>query len=386
MKYKQNDDAVSTLRLEIADFIKNGAKLNDKERNDKFNKLAIALFKIQFNAIENYARYSEKKGVMPDNINDYLQIPPVPAAAFKSGDVFIYSNEDIHVTFRTSGTSGGERGRAYFSKSGAELTSLAIIENARNFMFPDGADTRFFLVSPSPQAAPELTMAFGITEVMNNTGTRGGKHYIGAAGLMIDDFMADIKKCEAENIPVSIIAPSFAMVFILDKMAEKGISFKMPAGSRVLDAGGFKGRSREISRSDMLLSINERFGISAEYCINALGMSELGTQYYDDNLKNYVLNGIKAPGVKKNPHWAKTLIMKLSGGMNYIAPQTSSEKGAIVHFDLSNFDRAVSLLTDDLGRYNGNGFEICGRIRENDLKGCSLTVEELIKGSGSNAV
>ena len=378
MKYKQNDAAITALINEIAAFIKTGGALGDKERNDKFNKLSIALFKLQFTAIDSYARYCAKKGVTPDNINDYLQIPPMPVSAFKSDDIFIYSNDQIHLTFKTSGTSGNERGRAYFSKSGAELTSLAIIENAKNFMFPDKIDTRFLLVAPPPEAAPELTMTFGITEVMKNVGTLGGKHYIGPAGLNINEFLSDIKKCEKDSVPVSIIAPSFAMVVILDKLAEKNIVFKMASGSRVLDAGGFKGRSREISRPDMLRSIEERFGIPPQYCINALGMSELGTQYYDDNLKNHIA-GVNVSAAKRNPHWAKTLIMKLDGAMNYLAPQTAAAKGALVHFDLSNFDRSLAILTDDLGCYKENGFEVCGRIKEGDLKGCSLTIEELIK-------
>ncbi len=378
MKFKQDDASVAALRNEIAAFIKTGGALGDKERSDKFNKLSIALFKIQFSAIEGYARYCVKKGVTPDNINDYLQIPPMPVSAFKSDDIFIYSNDDIYLTFKTSGTSGSERGRAYFSKTGAGLTSLAIIENAKNFMFPDKIDTHFLLVAPSPKAAPELTMAFGITEVMKNVGTLGGRHYIGPSGLNIDEFLSDIKKYENEGAPVSIIAPSFAMVVILDKLAEKNIKFKMAPGSRVLDAGGFKGRSREISRPDMLRSIEERFAIPPQYCINALGMSEVGTQYYDDNLKNHIA-GVTAPATKRNPHWAKTLVMKLDGAMNYLAPQISSVKGALVHFDLSNFDRALAILTDDLGCYKEDGFEVCGRIKEGDVKGCSLTIEELIK-------
>lgn len=380
MKFKQNDPIVASLRAEIAEFIKTGGALSKKERQDRFNNLAVRLFRLQFGAIESYAGYCAKKGATPENVTDYLQIPPVPVSAFKSGDIFIYSNDDIYLTFKTSGTSGGARGNAYFSRSGAELTSLAIVENARKYMFPDGVETRFFLVAPPPAAMPNLTMAFGITEVMNNIGRYGGKHYIGPEGLMAGELMADLKKCEAEGIPAAIIAPSFAMVAILDKMAEAGSRFALAPGSRTLDAGGFKGRSREISRPEMVAAIGERFGIRPEYCVNALGMSELGTQYYDNNLKNRAA-GTTAPVAKENPHWAKTLVMKLDGGMNYMAPNAFGVNGALVHFDLSNFDRAVAIMTDDLGCYREGGFEISGRVREGELKGCSLTIEELLKRS-----
>ncbi len=380
MKYKPNDPEVVSLRNEIADFIKNGGTLSRKEREDRFNKLAVELFKIQYNSIENYARYCSKKNATPASVGDYLQIPPMPVSAFKTDDIFIYSKGEIYLTFKTSGTSGSERGNAYFSKPCAELTSLAIVENSKKYLFPDGVNARFFLIAPSPEAMPNLTMAFGITEVMKNTGDLGGKHYLGPEGLKTEELLSDLKKCESEKTPAAIIAPSFAMVAILDKLAEKNVKFNMAPSSRVLDAGGFKGRSREISRPDMVKMIEDRFNIKPEYCVNALGMSELGTQYYDDNIFNAV-NGVTAPAAKRNPHWARTLVMKLDGGMNYIAPGTGGASGALVHFDLSNFDRAVAILTDDLGRYKEGGFEILGRVKEGDLKGCSLTVEELINKS-----
>jgi len=377
MRCDENSPEAVELRKDISDFIKAGGGFEKKEKNDMFNRLCLRLFKLQYESMESYSKFCDKKGANPSNVKDFLDIPPIPAQVFKSSKIFIYPDEKIYLTFKTSGTSGAARAEAYYSKSGAELTSLAVVTNARMYFFPDGKHARFFLFAPRPDEAPNLTMSFGFTEVINKIGPYGGSHYIGKTGLKIDEFFSAIKKTVDENIPAAILAPSFALVAILDKMNADKIKFKLPSASRVLDAGGFKGRSREIDRGQMLRMVEENFGVAPEYCVNALGMSEIGSQYYDNNLKNYTL-GIKSAIVKENPHWAKTLVMKTDGSYKYIAPSSYEEMGALVHFDLSNFDRALAVLSDDKGSYAPGGFLIHGRLVADDLKGCSLTAEELI--------
>lgn len=373
----RNSVNISSLTEKIKKFISEGDKLAGHEREKDFNNLCVESFRLQAKNIPGYARLCAQKKIDIDAVDDFLKIPPVPVQAFKASDIFIYPKEKIYKTFKTSGTSKSTQGSAYFSESGAELTSLAIIANARKYLFPDNFDTKFFLIAPSPEAAPNLTMAFGITEVMKNIGTHGGRHYIGPEGIEWCGLFSGLRECVEKNIAATIIAPSFAVVFMLDKMKLENIRIKLPKGSRILDAGGFKGRSREISRAEMISAASEFLGVDPVYCVNALGMSELGTQYYDNNLKNFI-SGIEAPVAKENPHWAKTFVVDIESGFKILAPKTYGKTGALLHFDLTNIDRAIAILTDDAGRYAGSGFEICGRLSADDIKGCSLTVEEML--------
>ncbi len=377
MTMDKNSAEVIGLIEKVKKFIAEGDKLPKYEREKAFNNLCVACFRVQAENIPGYARLCAQKKVDIDGVSDFLQIPPVPVQAFKTSDIFIYSKDEIHKTFKTSGTSKSSQGLAYFSAAGSEITSLAIVKNARAYLFPDNLDTKFFLIAPSPEAAPNLTMAYGITEVMKNVGTYGGRHYIGKEGIDWRSLFSDLKECVEKNIAATIIAPSFAIVFMLDKMAAENIRFKLPKGSRILDAGGFKGKSREISRDEMIKTAAELLGVVPGYCVNALGMSELGTQYYDNNLKN-LIEGAESPVAKENPHWAKTFVVDIEDDFKIIAPETYGKTGALLHFDLTNIDRAVAILTDDSGRYAGSGFEICGRLSPDDMKGCSLTVEEML--------
>ena len=51
--------------------------------------------------------------------------------------------------------------------------------------------------------------------------------------------------------------------------------------------------------------------------------------------------------------------------------------GLIAVLDLANVGSAVHVLTEDLGTAIGNGFRLAGRASGAELRGCSLTAEEL---------
>jgi hypothetical protein len=52
----------------------------------------------------------------------------------------------------------------------------------------------------------------------------------------------------------------------------------------------------------------------------------------------------------------------------------------IAIFDLANLSSAVHVLTEDLGRVEPGGLRLLGRAPGADLRGCSLTVEEMAGG------
>src|SRR6266545_4179223 len=51
---------------------------------EDFNPLALALFTLQFAHVEPYRRWCEARGITPDKITLWSDIPPVPAAALRS--------------------------------------------------------------------------------------------------------------------------------------------------------------------------------------------------------------------------------------------------------------------------------------------------------------
>ncbi|MND07615.1 hypothetical protein D3C83_297030 [compost metagenome] len=68
--------------------------------------------------------------------------------------------------------------------------------------------------------------------------------------------------------------------------------------------------------------------------------------------------------------------------MRTLDPETlrdsaAGRNGLLAFFDLANLGSALHVLTEDLGRLDGDGFRLDGRAPGADLRGCSLLAEEL---------
>lgn len=149
-------------------------------------------------------------------------------------------------------------------------------------------------------------------------------------------------------------------------------NLRLPAGSRVLDTGGYKGQSRELPLDAFYAELSARLGIERSQCINMYGMTELSTQFYD-------AGNATVPSVKSGPHWIRSRL---------VDPLTSrevarGERGILVHCDLANFNSVTTILTEDVGLAADGGFLLLGRAEGAQAKGCSLAVEEFIRAAAA---
>ncbi len=55
----------------------------------------------------------------------------------------------------------------------------------------------------------------------------------------------------------------------------------LPAGSRIMETGGFKGRSRVVERATLYAQASQRLGVPVDAIVAEYGMTELSSQYYD---------------------------------------------------------------------------------------------------------
>ena len=171
---------------------------------------------------------------------------------------------------------------------------------------------------------------------------------------------------------MTICGGSFGFVNFFDYCRGNGLKFRLPSGSRTLDAGGFKGKSREVKREEFVSECEAFLGIKKEYSINLLGMTEISSQFYDNTLRNFH-RGVNSPRAKVNPPWTKTLVVD----PDTLEPLPPGQMGLLRHFDLANRGHIAAIQTDDLGRMTPEGFEVFGRSKEGEARGCSLTIDEM---------
>ena len=337
--------------------------------DERFGELALALFTQQSARFPALARYAAARSRAPSDVSDWREIPPLPAAAFKYA-TWHDGLSPVVRTFESSGTSGAPRSQSAFSTEGLALMDLAIDAAAGRWLFPDGARSTLAVLAPSPDDAPAMIMAYGMRRLIDRFGLPGSRFLVGPGGLETASVLALLREAELTGAPLTLIGATFGFVHLLDGLRGRGERFTLPPGSRTLDAGGFKGRSRVVTREALSADLSATFGVPEGRHVNLLGLTELASQFYDGTLAG---GGPR----KQNAHWTRTRVLDPVT----LTDARPGELGLLAHWDLANVERPFAVLTDDLGRMYADGFVLVGRTGESDAKGCSITLDELLGGS-----
>jgi hypothetical protein len=180
--------------------------------------------------------------------------------------------------------------------------------------------------------------------------------------------------------PILLLGTSFAFVHFLDAVVDSPArDWRLPAGSRLMETGGFKGRSREIPAEALRGDLARRFSIPETSIINQYGMTELGSQFYDSTLLDQ-----SGPRRKLAPPWTRVRIIDPMSGQD-VSP---GEDGMIVIHDLANTGSVAAIQTADLGRLVpvasdvDAGFSIVGRFDGAEERGCSIATDIMLETSG----
>lgn len=358
------------LFTEISAFIQ-----QNRRDEARLEDLARQLAQHQYACIPLYRRLCEKRGVQPGSAT-LDEIPAVSVGLFKRAEMHCAPDTVVR-RFMTSGTTSGgaQKGTSCFSEADLALMDEAIDVNARVHLFPDTAArrTRILVLAPPPDAAPAMIMVYGMARLVRQFGLDGSGFLMGAAGLDLAGLLAHCRDAVEKSVPLTIIGASFGFVRLFDVFAEQGISFRLPEGSRVMDAGGFKARSREVTRADMLEAFERLLGIAPSHCVNLLGMTEHASQFYDDSLAA-AHSGRKPLRGKQNPPWTRTWAVD----PETLAVLPHGQPGLLRHLDLANGGHPAFVQTDDFGVTSEEGFEVLGSGRKAEDRGCSITVDELL--------
>ncbi|MDX1933908.1 MAG: hypothetical protein SFU56_15015 [Capsulimonadales bacterium] len=354
-----------------------------------FDSLARQVFAHQYRRIEPYRRFCEGRGVTPETLITWRDIPPAPAAAFKQFALSATPITDCVPekggrTFHSSGTTGSETSRHFLDRNALDVYRFSLRYGFRRFVLPDGARLPVFALMPPPApspdtdispknpAAPHSSLSFMLGELIDDHG--GG--FFARTGWQNELAAALRHRTE----PLVLFGTAFAFVHFFDAISER---FALPDGSRIVETGGFKGRSREISRDELYGLFGERFGVPPHYRLSEYGMSEMASQYYDSTLRDY-RDGLSRPVRKQGAFWLRTRLIDPVTGTD--APPGAD--GLLAHYDPGNLNSVMAILTEDLGRWaeDGDGFHLLGRAPGAVLRGCSLTAEEWESRRGSDGI
>jgi hypothetical protein len=139
---------------------------------------------------------------------------------------------------------------------------------------------------------------------------------------------------------------------------------KLPEGSRVLETGGYKGRTREVPKAELHETITKQLGIPEQFIVGEYGMSELSSQAYDGVARQ----AVSGKRVFRFPPWARAQLISAETGKEV----AEGETGLIRIYDLANVSSVMAVQTEDLGVRRSDGFELLGRVAAAEVRGCSL--------------
>ncbi len=357
------------------------ARLSDGSRDDAArDRLLERVLDWQRARVEPYGRIvsSWEAEAGPSELS-LLRAPAVPTDVFRFARVAAHSAElDVRM-FRTSGTTA--QGRGEHCLRDLSLYEKAAEAAARHALFPDlGRDGAMALcvLGPRDGVARDSSLSFMLDRFDRWFG-RGQSIFAWrgdarSGELDVEALVTALARAQQSGEPLALLGTSFAFVHADDALGIK--RFSLPTGSRLMQTGGFKGRSREVEPVAMRAMLRARYGLSDAQIVAEYGMTELSSQMYETTLRDALRGGEIGPRRLWVPGWMRATPVD----PETLAGVPEGEVGILRIDDLANLDTASAIQTSDRARRVGDGIEVLGRAPGATPRGCSIAVDAALGG------
>jgi hypothetical protein len=349
----------------------------------------------------------------PARVDDPASMPALPTDVFRFARVAAHPPSEDVAVFRTSGTTHGERG--VHALRTLALYDLAARAAADAALFPDLAPgaprMRLVMLAPPPDQAPDSSLSY----MLGRFAVWYGRDVVwaiarDASGALHLDAGALTDALEAgcdEGAAVGLLGTSFAFVYAEDALGAR--RFALPPGSRLMQTGGFKGRSREVPPDTLRAALAARYGVPEPFVVAEYGMTELSSQLYEDTLLRAVAGAragegggpsamgapwaAGAPGASGAPSatsarpaadapprrlWVPPWVRAEVLDPETLTPAPPGAPGVLRLDDPANLDGVAAVLTSDLAVRDEHGLRLLGRSPGATPRGCSLAIEEAL--------
>ncbi len=332
----------------------------------EFNGMALMLFTLQFQHNPAYRKFCEARKISPSAVTHWSQIPAVPTPAFKELELTSLPPDKRTHVFHSSGTTGQTPSRHFHNAESLAIYQASLLAWFRFHVHPE---KNLAILTPPPSAVPNSSLVHMFETIRRDfaapensfSGTLAAD---GSWTLNFESTLNALENALRNSQPIVVLGTAFSFVHLLDHLAEKNLRLKLPAGSRVMETGGYKNRSRALPKAELHALITERLGIPSSHILCEYGMSELSSQAYDA--------GTWQPsfGIRHFhfPPWSRAQIISPETGREV----RDGETGLLRIFDLANAFSVMAIQTEDLAIRRGDGFELIGRAEMSEPRGCSL--------------
>ena len=338
---------------------------------DHFETLTRELFELQNQHNPAYARICAHMGKTPDRMSRWHDLPFVPTQSFKDLELTSLPPGLRSHVFHSSGTTGQTPSRHFHSSESLAIYELSLLTWFKAHLSPGQTRLRLLPLTPAPDAAPHSSLVHMFDTLGRELSASPAPfQFLGkvdeAGGWQLDLPSIDTAlaaACDAGE-PVWLMGTAFNFVHWADTLTHGRRRFQLPPGSKVMETGGYKGRSRSLPKEELHGLLADRLGVGAHDILCEYGMSELSSQAYDWPVNE----GESRRREFRFPPWARCRV---------ISPETGREAdpgsvGILQILDLANVFSVMAIQTEDLVRRAGDAFQWVGRASDAESRGCSL--------------
>jgi hypothetical protein len=357
----------------------------------EFQAWALELHGLQFQRNPAYRQLCLARGSQPDGVKAWEEIPAVPTSAFKECELTSLPPADRTTIFHSSGTTGQVPSRHYHSPESLAVYEASLIAGfltqGTPLTTPSRADRRvaaqalfatarpqFICLTPPPSEAPHSSLVHMFATLgreLPNAGVAFAGRLDADSGWVLDlpRVRAAFAEATAAARPVILTGTAFNYVHLLDALEADSVPGNLPPGSWAMETGGYKGRSRNIPKTELHAGLELKLGLARDRILCEYGMSELSSQAYDLAQPGGHEQGDGAPArTFAFPSWARARVVSTETGHEV----ADGEPGLIRIWDLANVWSVLCVQTEDLAVRRGSGFELLGRAPRAEPRGCSL--------------
>jgi len=314
----------------------------------QFEELALELFQFQASENEVYKAYLKARKIEMNRVKSLESIPFLPIRFFKDFPVVCGRPSDFSSFYSSSGTTGAITSKHYiWSESWYLRHSQHIFEREYGSL----TDYHVLALLPAYLERPGSSLV------------SMAKHFIDASdsphsGFYLynqEDLLEKMAFLKNEGRKVLLLGVTFALL----DLAESGGDFSPMENLLVMETGGMKGRRKEMIREEVHDILKAFLGVESIH--SEYGMTELMSQAYSKGAGKYTL-----------PDSMRVMLRDVNDPLSW----SSRSQGGINVIDLANFHSCAFIETQDLGRFDENGFlEVLGRFDNSEIRGCNLMVQ-----------
>ncbi|MBW2453013.1 MAG: acyl-protein synthetase [Deltaproteobacteria bacterium] len=343
--------------------------------SEDFDTLAVAIARFQHVTVEPIARLAANRGLEPSALARADDIVALPCDTFRMRRIAAHGPERDTRQFCSSGTTLGAEHRSTHPFRTTQTYTYGALGWGRQWLWPDREDLHFVGLVATEQEAPDSSLSFMLARFAESlTGPSNWSYRDGR--LDLDGIQTACAAATEAQAPVLVAGTAFALVHLCDALGDRRLP--LPAGSRVMQTGGFKGRTREVEPVTLRQLVADRLAVPAPLVIGEYGMTELSSQLYQGSLRA-ALGGGPTPA-SDTAYFAPPWVRVCAVDPTTLAPVSQGTEGLCRLVDLANVDSAVAIQTEDRIRQQADGsIELLGRAVGATLRGCSLAAEHLLE-------